>query len=224
MCLLDLVYRESSGKEAGEVVWLPGALKAELTSLRAQYVDRVDLVDASPWCIAGVAALLDARIVRELAGHCLTRGRWVALLSQRRSLLRAKGLLVPELELPDGEESDACADWTYDVLTRLKYHVTFKAAARGKEHINLGETREFIAAERKAAIERPSTRVFLGADSQVQLGATIKGRASAPRANYHLQRGLPSALGETSTCVSSTVLRSLMPAMILLEIGFLEIP
>jgi hypothetical protein len=206
LCLLFEVYKASSGRDPGEVVWLSPALRSELfslatlapwlgTDMRADFADRIDLVDASPWRTAGVSAPLAKSVVQELSRHCIRRGRWTQLISSRKSLLRGKGLLEIQDELPEGEEVFSCSPWVKDLVTSLRFKTDFISNTRGREHINIGEVRAHTSVERRAAVERPNTRLCVGADSQVQLGSVAKGRSSSPQINWPLQKSLPSVLG-----------------------------
>ena len=64
-----------------------------------------------------------------------------------------------------------------------------------KLHINIGELRAAVRVERLLGEQAPSSRLLLGADSQVALGTLIKGRATSRALNQELIRSIPWMLG-----------------------------
>jgi len=73
----------------------------------------------------------------------------------------------------------------------LKFKLTFSKAKRAPRHINVGEIRGALKTERIGAMRRPRSRLLVGLDSQVSLGALIKGRSASPALNNELSRSLP---------------------------------
>lgn len=71
----------------------------------------------------------------------------------------------------------------------------FRCPVRHRRHINLLELHAVLEVERRSALRRPSSRILIGIDSQVVLGALLKGRTASPPLNRMLQRSLPHALG-----------------------------
>ena len=67
--------------------------------------------------------------------------------------------------------------------------------ATSSRHINVGELRASLAAEEKLAKATPCSRELICMDSQVCLGALIKGRSASPSLNWELSCSLPTMLG-----------------------------
>ena len=59
----------------------------------------------------------------------------------------------------------------------------------------LGNSEAALKTERLLGEQQPSSRVLLGADSQVALGTLIKGRATSRALNQELTRSIPCMLG-----------------------------
>ena len=111
LSLLQRVYAEARGREPREVWRMSPALKAELLAAavllpqadidcRARGAPLIVASDASQSAGAAVAAPLPENLSRELTRHSLQKGLWVRLLSPLRALLRARGELQPEDEMP----------------------------------------------------------------------------------------------------------------------------
>ena len=66
----------------------------------------------------------------------------------------------------------------------------------GGGHINLDELQAALDAERALATEHPNQRCAVGSDSQVVLGAIVKGRSSSASLNKKLRASLPTILGQ----------------------------
>ena len=64
-----------------------------------------------------------------------------------------------------------------------------------RRHINIGELRAALRAEARLGRLHPGARYLHLLDSQVALGALVKGRAASPALNYELTRSLPEHLG-----------------------------
>ena len=67
-------------------------------------------------------------------------------------------------------------------------------------HINIGELRAALKAEARIGRLFPATRYLHLLDSQVALGALVKGRAASPSLNFELVRSLPERLGSRVQC------------------------
>lgn len=162
------------------------------SNLRVSPPCEVQLVDASPWATAVVSSPVPAHLGRELCRHTLTRGRWTHLLPGRKALLYKRGQL-PEDEVTG--EPYVTQPWVLDVCRSLPYRTKFKGRTVGSEHINLGEIRAHLMAERLASIATPCSDILVGADSQVQLGSSVRGRGGGRSMNRYYRKGLGYALG-----------------------------
>lgn len=126
--------------------------------------------------------------------HTLRKSVWIRLLSPADALEKLHDRLDPEKELPDEDESfQGNALWR--VLAQcLQYRLLFKQQRKGVRHINVGELRACLKAEKLHGYSSPGTRELFGVDSQVSLGTLIKGRASSPALNAELVRSLPEMI------------------------------
>eukprot|EP00438_Fugacium_kawagutii_P026205 Skav223835 [mRNA] locus=scaffold1256:189550:193986:- [translate_table: standard] len=206
MSLLDLIYSAQSGRCQDEIISLSGRLRDELYSLcllcplavsdlRVPFCKSVYMVDASGWGEAVCEAPLEGDMVAEIHRHGLCRSSWTRLLSPYKAYLRSKGMLEVEEELPPGEECYKSHP-VWDAAARcLQFKVRWKRKAKRDRHINIGEFRSFLHAERCAATDHGSVRVPIGGDSQVTAGAIIKGRSASHSLNRELRRSLPDVLG-----------------------------
>ena len=97
-------------------------------------------------------------------------------------------------ELPDPSQTFS-ANPLWSVLARcLDCVLLYKTQAQGRRHINIGESRGFLKAEKKLGLEKASARQLFGLDSQVCLGCICKGRSASESLNQELCRSLPTIL------------------------------
>ena len=149
MSLLDLVYVVQCGRERAEIITLSQPVIDELwsfvllcplavTDLRADFSDRIYMVDASNWGDAVVSAPLKGGLVSEIHRHSVNKSCWTRLLSPFKTHLRGKGCLDPTEELPGHESYTEHPVW--EVAARgLRYVLEWKKRAKAGRHINLGE-------------------------------------------------------------------------------------
>ena len=206
MVLLQRIYAVRRGKMRSDVVRLSEGLLSELallailaplavSNLRASGAEHIYASDASNWGTAHVRASIPRKIGTELARHAVSRGAWTRLLSPYQEWLRRHGLLDPADELPGGSLEAPTPLWA-DVVRSLTFELRKRARTKGRRpHINIGEVRGAIDAVRDAAQSSPSSRMLLGLDSQVALGAFAKGRSSSNSINAELEKSLPWILG-----------------------------
>lgn len=103
---------------------------------------------------------------------------------------RVRGNLEGAEEVPEEKEAYR-SNALWDLLARsLKYEKAFARAKKAPSHINVGELRAALHLE-IGGLRSPSSRLLMGLDSQVALGALIKGRISSPALNAELCRSLP---------------------------------
>ena len=202
LSLLDSLFGAFRGKEPDEVVALNGKTLSDLllialllpvavTNLRALPPSHFGASDASGWGEAGVAAPIPYAISKELLRHCLRKSVWTKLLSPSGALLRSRGVLAEEEELPDGCEKfeknplwELCANC-------LTFSQVFSKRKSGQRHINVGELRAAIKLEQILGRREPTRRLLLGLDSQVALGCLMKGRSASPALNAVLSQSIP---------------------------------
>lgn len=84
----------------------------------------------------------------------------------------------------------------WEVLARaLPYRETWRRRIKRQQPVNVSELQSFLVEARRVANSTPSRRYLAGADSQVALGAVVKGRAAAQKLNTTMQTTLPYVLG-----------------------------
>ena len=204
LCLLEHIYLLQRGRCRTECVRATPELKAELfrlcvlapllhTDLRAQTSGLLLASDASDSLGAFVTTRVTKVFSRELQRHTPARGLWNKLLSPVNALLRQKGYLDPNLELP-GEVFRTHPLWT-TLVRSLPFKLRAVFRRRKRDHINIKEMDSYIAAEESLApFDWESARTLALVDSQVILGALLKGRSSSPAINSRLRASLPGLL------------------------------
>jgi len=203
-CLLDIVFEPLGIADGNKVVALSPALQDELCSLsctfllaaadlRAEFLPLVSATDASCEALAAVRAPLPSNVVKECARYSLKKGTWSRLLPPGRAELRARALLAAEDELP-GIGLSSHPLWS--ILARsLQYEEVWRSEVHGNPHINLLELKAFLKEERRLCGLHQQKRCLAGLDSQVCLGALVKGRSSSPGINRALRSSLAYPLG-----------------------------
>ncbi len=206
LSVLNVCYEAlSSGKEQCEVLRLSQALKDELllcvllcplatTFLRARDSNFIYESDASDWGLAVGRAVLPSWLRSEIHRHRLRKSVWTKLLSPVKSLKRIRGVLPPAEELP-GDGMISSHPLHIELGTCLQFEELEKRKSLTSVHINVLELRGMVRSERRAALEHFPGRSFSLADSQVALGAWLKGRSSSISLNQELQQSLPIHLG-----------------------------
>ena len=207
LSLMDSIYSVQAQRSQADIVHLPIALIDELTlmailaplavtDIRTPFSADLYCVDASDWGEAVVKSHVGLAMGEELHRHALKRSVWTKMLSPFKRLMREKGILSADLELPPGEEAYTEHPMWQTAVKGLQYELVCKSRARRKRHINLGEVKSFLDAELCAGLESPQgVRVPIVADSQVSLGAITKGRSASPGINRLLRCSFPVFLG-----------------------------
>lgn len=187
LSLLNVCYDALQRQEDRRAVLrLSASLKDELllvislAPLAATYLSARDSAylyesDASTWGIAVCRARLPRWLQGEIHRHRLREQVWSKLLSPSRSLQRVKGLLPAAEELP-GDQTLASHPFYIELGTCLQFEELERRAAFREVHINILELRGLVRSERFAAYEHFPGRSFSLSDSQVALGAWLKGR------------------------------------------------
>lgn len=201
LSLLNSCYEAlSRGEDRRAVLRISESLRDELllccmlapvavTSMRAEASDFIYASDASDWGFAVVRAPLNGWMKNEIHRHRLRKNTWVRLLSPLKARARLRDELAAEDELPDGTVMATHPLWT-TLAGCLQFEMVVKQKTREGAHINLGELRGMVAAEREAVREKFPVRCFDLADSQVALGVWVKGRSSSMGLNQILQQSL----------------------------------
>jgi len=189
-----------SGLAQNDIIRLSEGLKDELVSavvlgslsyvnLRAKVLPTFRATDASDWGLAAVSAHLPAEVAKETLRFSLSRSLWTKLLPPGKAWMKQKGLLDHGEELPSDECYDTHPLW--ELLARCLVFVTEwrKPHARAV-HINVAELAAHLKEEKNLCKRHQSFRCLYGLDSQVSLGALVKGRSSSKCLSRLLQKSL----------------------------------
>ena len=164
------------------------------SDLRAGVSTELCLVDASNDWEAEVCAKISPAIAAELSRQKLTKAAWARLLSPLQQLQRMHHLLPPEEEVPEGEEPARSHPLWTAVIRSTSFSLVRRRRIRGKTHINVSELNAALDSEKRRAEQNPDTRLLTASDSQVVLGALVRGRSSSAALNRRLQQSLPHLL------------------------------
>lgn len=183
-----------SGEARSTLLLCGMLLPLAVTNLRAATPRTIAASDASGWGEAAVESPIPKAFGKEMVRHSLRKSVWTKLLAPADAWMKSHDLLGADQELP-GEEVyrsnplfELCAE-------APEYKLLFATAKKGNRHINIGELRSAFRVEKLLGERTPSSRLLLGADSQVALGTLIKGRATSRALNQELCRSLPWMLG-----------------------------
>ena len=195
LSMMNLIFEAiACSSSSSQVVRLSGSLIDELFSfciggmmavvnLRAKVLPEVRGTDASNWGMASVRAFVPKIVAEESLRWSLSRSLWCKLLPPQKAWLRSHDLLSPDSELPGEEVFDTHPLWV--ALARCyRYSERWRRQHRRSVHINIGEIRAALREELLLSAETMSARSPFALDSQVSLGALVKGRASSRALNF----------------------------------------
>ena len=206
LSLLNICYEALQRQvDSREVIRLSQGLKDELllcvclvplatTYIKARDSSFIYESDASTWGWAVCRAELPAWLRSEIHRHRLRKSVWSRLLSPLKSLQRIKGILPAADELP-GDQCLASHPLHIELGSCLQFVELEKRKSSQDIHINVLELRGMVHSEKAAAFEHFPGRSFSLSDSQVSIGAWLKGRSSSVALNQELQQSLPVHLG-----------------------------
>ena len=202
---MDLVFQPlMMDQKSNAVLRLSDEMVAELASLailgtlavvnlRARFAQFVSATDASSSWMAAVRAEVPEQITAEISRQCLRKGVWAKLLPPGRAREREHGVLDPLEELP---EATFQQHPFWDALARYpKYSEVWRREIRRKVHINVSELKAFVVEEKRICTGFSSIRYGSGLDSQVALGAIVKGRAASAHLNKVLRTSMAYPIG-----------------------------
>ena len=142
------------------------------------------------WVLSCRPVFLTYPLARELRRHTPVKGLWSKLLSPSEALLRSHRQLPAERELP-GESYRSHPLWT-QLARSLRFK---KVAVFRSEHINIKELESYLAAQKALATSVwESSRTISLLDSQVCVGALLKGCSSSFSLNSRTRTSLPRLL------------------------------
>ncbi|OLQ00509.1 hypothetical protein AK812_SmicGene16820 [Symbiodinium microadriaticum] len=205
MSLLEEIFLAPSWMEDHCTFRIWPALEAELwclviatpmvrTNLRADYLNQISATDASDSFEAEVSTEVSAEFVEEVHRHSLRKSVWTRLLHPLSAQSREAGELPEDEELPGDERLEEHPLWGH-VFRCLPFRTVWRKKIRRKRHINLHELRAVLISEERRALRHPHCKLLTGADSQVSLGALLKGRSSSSKLNGALRQSLPAYIG-----------------------------
>ncbi len=201
---MELIFEPLGIPDQKAIIRLSPELKSELLSLvvlgslavvniRAPASDFVLATDASLDAMAGVMAPIPRRVSQEITRHCLKKGNWSKLLPSNAAWRHSHGLLDAEDEVPG--ESFKCNPLWDTVASCFKYKTMWRKYVTQPKHINILELKAFVAEEKRICQRYSTLRIPFGLDSQVVLGAVVKGRASSSAINSILRQSMAYSLG-----------------------------
>ena len=204
LCLMNIIFEPLGIEDQQQIIAISPELQDELMSivvcsllavgdLRCKYLPYVFASDASMEWMAAVRAPLHENAVREVCRFSLKKSTWSQLLPPAKAWLRSHELLEVADEVP-GEAYDSHPLWV--VLARcLSFKERWRAPCRAGVHINLLELKGYLNEEKRICQANQQSRFLFGLDSQVCLGALVKGRSSSVPINEMLCRQLCFLLG-----------------------------
>ena len=205
LSVLEEIYAAQRGRAKKDIVFLSRELQTELlcacalvgltvVDFRLRPSSRVVASDSSSTKQAAVACQIGVPAVRELQKHCLQKGLWNRLLSPSAAYLREKGLLSEDGELPDKQYMmhPAFEELVSTQSFKQFGKVTSKTA---RSHINVGEMRAALLAERLQGALSPGHYYLHLQDSQVSLAALVKGRSSSRHLNLLMKQSIAYLVG-----------------------------
>ena len=204
LCLLDIIFEPLGLPDGKQIIRLSPELCDELlavaalgpiavSDLRADFLPMVGASDASSDWMAAVRSEVNPVLAEEFGRHCLRRSNWSKLLPPGKAWLRAHDMLDPNDELP-GECYDSHPLWCL-LANCLTYRERWRQPCKFGQHINISELKAFLKEERLLSQSYLRKRFLFGLDSQVALGALVKGRAASRSLNYCLRCSLCYPLG-----------------------------
>lgn len=209
LSVLDSLFQSFRGRHPRDIIKLADRAVTDLlicatllpmaaVNLKATISPILTATDASNWGEAAVQSRIPQRVADEVYRHVLRRSVWSRLLEPGKAWSRLHGALDPSTELPEGETPYVSNPLWETLSDCLQYRLLYKQQRKGNRHINVGELRGFLKAEKINGSRRPSSRHMYGLDSQVCLGCVTKGRASSVALNRELEQSIPLMLAYDS--------------------------
>lgn len=203
--ILDVIFEPLGIKDQKVVIRLSDELISELmvvcvlgslavVNLRARAAPFISATDASGSWMAGVRAEIPEAVSAEVFRHVIRKGVWSKLLPPMAARDRMHGVLAEEDELPNSEDQYNSHPLWSTLARSLTYRETWRREVRRSSHINVLELRAHLLEEKRLSRRLQSRRIPYGIDSQVCIGAVVKGRAASPALNHELKKTIPWAI------------------------------
>ena len=209
MSCLEQVYLAQRGLSRETIIRVSQLLHDELQvaaalvsitsiDLRLSPSPRLVASDASSSSEAAVECNIGEVATAELHRHTLQKGLWNRLLNPVGAYRREKGDLEAEAELP-GDSFESLYGmhpvWEEVVASQTFRQFGPTRKTRRKRHINIGELRAALAAEKEEGRRKHDSFYVHLQDSQVSLAALLKGRSSSAAVNRELKKSIPEHFG-----------------------------
>ena len=164
--MLDSLFQSFRGRHPKDIIKLANRTISDLlicavllpvaaVNLKAPISPFLSATDASGWGEAAVQTKIPQSIADELYRHVLRRSVWSKLLEPSKAWSKLHDLLDPNDELPEGEEAYTSNPLWETLSDCLQYRLLFKQQRKGNRHINVGELRGFLKAEKINGSRRP---------------------------------------------------------------------
>eukprot|EP00435_Cladocopium_sp_Y103_P065292 s216_g27.t1 len=200
MSVLQEIYGAQRDRREEDVILLSGDLQDELLcSLALLPLSCIDMrLSPSPYLVcsdasnraeAAVRTRVGEQATRELQKYGLQKGLWNKLLCPLDAYLKEKGLA--DETLPLNEEYTMHPAWQAIAESKRFEKFGKVTKVKSRRHINVGEMRAALAAERNVGMEQPNSYYVHLQDSQVSLAALVKGRSSSRSLNQQMKSSIP---------------------------------
>eukprot|EP00435_Cladocopium_sp_Y103_P071851 s87_g38.t1 len=222
MSCMDEIYAAQRGRERRQIISISLELHDEILCLLSLLpLSCIDMrLKASPFIVASdastqyeaaVEAEVGVEVVKELQKHTVQKGMWNKLLAPYRAFLREKGCFEELEELPEGEYDMHPAFEEVVSSCRFRSFGPVRKVLK-RRHINLGEVRAALEAEKRQGLRRPGSFYIHLQDSQVSLAAITKGRSSSRAINKLLKSSVPWHVGSNNRSFGAYVRSKKNPA------------
>lgn len=198
LCLMEVIFGALSAGNQRAIIRLSPELIDELlmlailaplacTDLRAPAKEFLVSTDASLGAMAAVNARIGSALSKELCRTSLSKGRWTALLSPAASWERGHELLA----VTDEIDEPYAVHPLWELCARsLNFSEQWRELVKPGKHINILELKAHLREERRLCVHQQRARVPFALDSQVCLGALVKGRSASRALNSCLKQSL----------------------------------
>lgn len=209
MSCMEQIYLAQRGLSRATVIRVSQLLHDELQvaaalvaltsiDLRLSPSPRLVASDGSSTSEAAVECNIGEVATPKLHRHTLQKGLWNRLLNPVGAYRREKGELEAEAELlGDSFESLYGMHPVWEEVVASQTFRQFGPTRRSKKrrHINIGELRAALAAEKEEGRRKHDSFYVHLQDSQVSLAALLKGRSSSAAVNRELKKSIPEHFG-----------------------------
>ena len=183
-----------------KLILCAGLLRFAVVELRADFNDSIFAVDASNWGEAVAACKTSTQFVKEACRHSLKKGVWTRLLGPAAARANVHGYLDVTPELPGGPDEVYRSHplWT-TIFQAGQFGLVWRRGAQRRRHINIGEVKAFLQAEKAGKIRGKPSCMLIGGNSQI-----LKGDQSVRASMRNFRRLSGSCWADASKASSCT--------------------